>query len=150
MIISEPQTIGHFLKKIMGNASRQLPWNLLEQKPSSLFCQLFNCLKLLHPFLYFFVIPNFSFLALELVPSSSIISRKFFKTFPMTFSTQRSNFLVRFIEFKEISKMYVTKYVNTHGNALDFELERKIRNIKMQVTHEVWIKFDQSDVLFNT
>ena len=68
----------------------------------------------------------------------------------MTFSTQRSNFLVRFIEVQEISKMYVTKYVNTHGDVFDFELERKMRNIKMQVTHEVRIKFDQSDVFFNT
>ena len=46
--------------------------------------------------------------------------------------------------------MYVTKYVNTHGDVFDFELERKMRNIKMQVTHEVRIKFDQSDVFFNT
>ena len=68
----------------------------------------------------------------------------------MTFSTQRSNFLVRFIEVQEISKMYVTKYVNTHGDVLDFELERKIRNIKMQVTHEVGIKFGQPDVFLNT
>lgn len=55
----------------------------------------------------------------------------------MTFSANGSNFQVRIIKIQGIlSKIYVTIYVNTHWNVLNFELERNIRKIKMYMPQE--------------
>ena len=54
-----PQTIGHFLEKIMINASRQLPWSLSEQYLGHFFISFLIVLK--HQVLYFLLLQAFHF-----------------------------------------------------------------------------------------